>query len=104
VAGGGTVHRHAADRIFRREVVFRCSLELCTAAVTAEVESTAAIIQRWLASIGIDGHAADGIADHHILNVGIMMMVMTVAMMAVIVLVVLCHVLLLCPKGRRKAL
>ena len=99
MARGGAIDRHTADGVLGREVAFRRSLELCAAAIAAEMEGAAMIIQRRLARFRIYGHATDGIADHLVLSFGVIMTVGGVTMMAVIVLVVRCHIMLLCPRG-----
>jgi hypothetical protein len=62
------------------------------------MEGAALIVQRWFASVRIDRHAADGIACHRLLRV-IVMMVMTMAVMAVIMFVMQCHIKLHCPES-----
>lgn len=55
---------HAADRVLGAHIFVGRRLELATTRGAAEMEQAAAMFARRLAGSGIDGHAADGVANH----------------------------------------
>lgn len=82
------VDRHAANRVSGRQECTRVSLEFRPASVAAEMVCAAFVSQMRLTRIGIDDHAADGIAGDglHAIAGG-----MGVTMMRVVMVGVRCH-------------
>ncbi|ENN84094.1 hypothetical protein RHSP_78832 [Rhizobium freirei PRF 81] len=97
MARSGAIDRHAAGGVLGGYVGLRRGLELGAAAVAAEVESAALIVQRRFAG-GINRHAANRVARHRLLRLVVAMVVVTMTMVAVIVFVVQCHIRLHCPE------